>query len=298
MIATQYTDRITGDRQQVLLERDLLFPNSNHGGAINLEGHRLHRVVPKVSNCFRVVTGIFNSLVKWHIIKDDGSIDKQRLIDLYQSDTTSIMLESLFRDPEWTIRSYDPDSIEAYPDLCFEAGLGIPVDPDPIVAGENTLHQPKLTASVQGTRRSGAQLSPTIVDLRAICRYLADVNAWTDDPGVCASGYSHRSSDARAWARFLLSVHNAGADSGFIPDDKLPIVIDRKLGGVARPVPRHLISALLERWNSPGRIFVQPFCPKPLVLEDLHPTGVRLIGDVLSDYEDHYLVNGTWNNPG
>jgi hypothetical protein len=240
------------------------------------------------------VTGIFNSLVYWHVIKDDGSIDKQRLIDLYQSDTTSIMLESLFRDPKWTIKSYNPDSVEAYPDLCYEAGLGIPVEPDPLQANSIVSCKPEPNALVQGTQRSGAPLSPTIVDLRAISLFLADVNAWTHDPGVCASGYHHRSNGAREWARFLLSVKAAEVKPGVIPDDLLPIVIDRKLGGAARPVPRHLISTFLERWNFPGRVFTNPFGPKPVVLGDLSPYGTRLVGDLLSDYEDQFLVNGTW----
>jgi hypothetical protein len=289
MIATQFTDRKTNERHGVVLERNLLSPNGRTVTSIDLESRYWKPGLADTDSSFRLLTGMYNSLIKWSIADRDGQVNRERLFDLYQSDTTGIMLESFLEDPEGTLESYDPNSIGAYPDLCYETGLGLELEVQP--EGDSK----ELPYPVQ---RPAQVLELTRSTLAAICRYAAIVNHPVYGPDGPLHEHFHVANDAELWARFLSAVTDMEtALRNRVPCDLRPIVLDRKLGGIGRPLPFSLIARLLEGRAQAGILIGNPNAPLAVALDDPGPFGTWRIEQLLFNYQNHYVDSGTWDVP-
>jgi hypothetical protein len=125
MIATQATEVATDKRTGVVIERDLVSPNEARHKALRISGPWKTKENSVMDKVYKLASGIYNALITWRIIDGDGQIDEKRLAEKFQSLEAGIMLESLMEDPEYAIMAYNDDSIDRYPDLLYEVGLGI-----------------------------------------------------------------------------------------------------------------------------------------------------------------------------
>jgi hypothetical protein len=81
----------------------------------------------------------------WHrySILDGNYINLGKLARFYESGSMDRLITAACKGAETiAIKQCDPDSIEAFPDLCYETGLGIPEEPDILPPKEEEYQAP------------------------------------------------------------------------------------------------------------------------------------------------------------